>query len=127
MDTPSVSKTDPLDDGSFACNKIGMEKNVIQRINAAEEIRMCMQSYSKDNDELNKGFKVALQNLEKRKQLKTQLQFSQRKLKLCKKKLFRNRLKLQREHRVALSCTPPAKTPLQHLKYMKFLLRTKLF
>ncbi|XP_018926264.2 xin actin-binding repeat-containing protein 1 isoform X1 [Cyprinus carpio] len=66
-DTPSVSKTDPLDDGSFACNRIGMEKNVIQRINAAEEIRMCMQSYSKDNDELNKGFQVALQNFGEKK------------------------------------------------------------
>ncbi|TRY53801.1 hypothetical protein DNTS_002763 [Danionella cerebrum] len=52
MATPSVN------------DQVGMEKSVIQRINAAEEIKMC---YSKDNDELNNGFKTVLQNFGKKK------------------------------------------------------------
>ncbi|XP_051554881.1 xin actin-binding repeat-containing protein 1-like isoform X2 [Myxocyprinus asiaticus] len=67
MNTPSVSKIENVDGSSFACDGAGIEKNVIQKINAAEEIRMCMQSYSKDNEEVNIGFKVALQNFGERK------------------------------------------------------------
>ncbi|XP_076149575.1 xin actin-binding repeat-containing protein 1 isoform X1 [Alosa pseudoharengus] len=47
-----------------------MEKNVVQKIDAAEEIRLCMQTYSTDSEaknELNMGFKVALQNFGGRK------------------------------------------------------------
>lgn len=47
-----------------------MEKNAIQKIDAAEEIRLCMQAYSTDSEaknELNMGFKVALQNFGGRK------------------------------------------------------------
>lgn len=97
MDTPSVSKTDPLDDGSFACNKIGMEKNVIQRINAAEEIRMCMQSYSKDNDELNKGFKVALQNFGEKKTTKDTNSVFPKKIKVVQKETIQEQAKTSKE------------------------------
>ncbi len=102
MDTPSVSKTDPLDDGSFACNKIGMEKNVIQRINAAEEIRMCMQSYSKDNDELNKGFKVALQNFGEKKTTKDTTSIFPKKIKVVQKETIQEQAKTSKEN---MSCT----------------------
>uniref|UniRef100_A0A8C7KL41 Xin actin binding repeat containing 1 n=4 Tax=Oncorhynchus kisutch TaxID=8019 RepID=A0A8C7KL41_ONCKI len=42
-----------------------MDRNVIQKINAAKEIRMCMQSYTEDGDvqqEINTDFQVAIQN-----------------------------------------------------------------
>ncbi|XP_028833527.1 xin actin-binding repeat-containing protein 1 isoform X2 [Denticeps clupeoides] len=45
--------------------KMAIEKNVIQKINAAEEINMYMQSYSTDGDakqDMNTGFRLALQN-----------------------------------------------------------------
>lgn len=51
-----------------------MDKNVIQKINAAEEIRLCMQTYSTDSEvknELNTGFKVALQNFGGKKKVPT--------------------------------------------------------
>ncbi|XP_062336627.1 xin actin-binding repeat-containing protein 1 isoform X3 [Osmerus eperlanus] len=46
-------------------NECVMDKNEIQKINAAEEIRMCMQSYANDSctkTEIHMGFQVALQN-----------------------------------------------------------------
>ncbi|KAL1280276.1 hypothetical protein QQF64_014876 [Cirrhinus molitorella] len=92
MDTPSKGKTDCLNDGSFACNRTGMEKNVIQRINAAEEIRMCMQSYSKDSDELNKGFKVALQNFGEKKTTDTTPIFP-KKIKVVQKETIQEQAK----------------------------------
>lgn len=42
-----------------------MDRNVIQKINAAKEIRMCMQSYTEDGNvqkEINTDFQVAIQN-----------------------------------------------------------------
>ncbi|XP_059357965.1 xin actin-binding repeat-containing protein 1-like isoform X1 [Carassius carassius] len=93
-DTPSVSKKVSLDDGSFACNRVGMEKNVIQRINAAEEIRMCMQSYSKDNDELNKGFKIALQNFGE----KTTTSVFPKKIKVVQKGTIQEQAKTSKEN-----------------------------
>ncbi|XP_056149787.1 xin actin-binding repeat-containing protein 1 [Lampris incognitus] len=43
-----------------------MERNVIQKINAAEEIQMCCQTYSEDGRHgINMGFKAALQNFGK--------------------------------------------------------------
>ncbi|CAB1326800.1 unnamed protein product, partial [Coregonus sp. 'balchen'] len=42
-----------------------IDRNVIQKINAAKEIRMCMQSYTEDGNaqqEINMGFQVAIQN-----------------------------------------------------------------
>ncbi len=98
MDIPSVSKTDRLDDGSFACNKIGMEKNVIQRINAAEEIRMCMQSYSKDNDELNKGFKVALHNFGEKKTTKDTTSIFPKTIKVMQKETIQEQAKTSKEN-----------------------------
>ncbi|XP_016133840.1 xin actin-binding repeat-containing protein 1-like isoform X1 [Sinocyclocheilus grahami] len=96
--TPSVSKTDPLDDGSFACNRIGMEKNVIQRINAAEEIRMCMHSYSKDNDELNKGFKVALQNFGEKKTTTDTTSIFPKKIKVVQKETIQEQVQTSKEN-----------------------------
>lgn len=93
-DTPSVSKTVSLDDESFACNREGMEKNVIQRINAAEEIRMCMQSYSKDDGELNKGFKVALQNFGE----KTTTSVFPKKIKVVQKETIQEQAKTSKEN-----------------------------
>ncbi len=98
MDIPSVSKTDRLDDGSFACNKIGMEKNVIQRINAAEEIRMCMQSYSKDNDELNMGFKVALHNFGEKKTTKDTTSIFPKTIKVMQKETIQEQAKTSKEN-----------------------------
>ncbi|KAL0200582.1 hypothetical protein M9458_003769, partial [Cirrhinus mrigala] len=89
-DTPSEGKTDPLNDGSFACI---MEKNVIQRINAAEEIRMCMQSYSKDSDELNKGFKVALQNFGEKKTTTDTTSIFPKKIKVVQKETIQEQAK----------------------------------
>ncbi|XP_050986036.1 xin actin-binding repeat-containing protein 1 isoform X2 [Labeo rohita] len=95
-DTPSEGKTDPLDDGSFACNRTGMEKNVIQRINAAEEIRMCMQSYSKDSDELNKGFKVALQNFGEKKTTTDTTSIFPKKIKVVQKETIQEQAKISK-------------------------------
>ncbi|XP_065132324.1 xin actin-binding repeat-containing protein 1 isoform X1 [Paramisgurnus dabryanus] len=67
MDNPTGT-IENVDDSSLTCNKIELEKNVIQKINAAEEMRMCMQNYSVDtSEELNMGFKVALQNFGEKK------------------------------------------------------------
>lgn len=96
--TPSVSKTDPLNDGSFACNRIGMEKNVIQRINAAEEIRMCVQSYSKDNDKLNKGFKVALENFGEKKTTMETTSIFPKKIKVVQKETIQEQVKTSKEN-----------------------------
>ncbi|KAL7386772.1 hypothetical protein ABVT39_013399 [Epinephelus coioides] len=51
--------------------EVEMERNVIQKINAAEEIRMCMKSYAEDGKhEMNMSLQAALQNFE-RKESKT--------------------------------------------------------
>ncbi|KAM4604671.1 xin actin-binding repeat-containing protein 1-like [Polymixia lowei] len=44
-----------------------MDKNVVQKINAAEEIRMCFQTYAEEGrHEMNMGFQAALQNFGRR-------------------------------------------------------------
>lgn len=48
-------------------NSTQMEKNVIQKINAAEEIEMCMKNYGEDGKhEMNMSLRAALQNFERR-------------------------------------------------------------
>lgn len=116
MDTPSVSETQ--DEGSFASNRIGMEKNVIQRINAAEEIRMCMQSYSKDNNELNNGFKIALQNFgEKKTTMDTTPTFS-KKIKVVQNKTIQEQAKTFKENtnkvELHFACKDTPSTPEKH-------------
>ncbi|XP_031418678.1 xin actin-binding repeat-containing protein 1 isoform X2 [Clupea harengus] len=59
-----------LSENTTAESTVEMQKNVVQKIDAAEEIRLCMQTYSTDSEaknELNMGFKVALQNFGGRK------------------------------------------------------------
>lgn len=118
-DTPSVSKT--LDEGSFASNKIAMEKNVIQKINAAEEIRMCMQSYSKDNSELNKGFKVALQNFGEKKTTMDTTSTFPKKIKVvqsCVPKTIQEQAKTPKENtnkvQLHFACKDTPSTPEKH-------------
>lgn len=96
---PSFSKTEPLDDGSFPCNRIRMEKNVIPRINAAEEIRMCVQSYSKHNDELNKGFKVALQNFGEKKTTMDTTSIFSKNFKVVQKETIQGQVKTSKENK----------------------------
>ncbi|XP_037643199.1 xin actin-binding repeat-containing protein 1 isoform X1 [Sebastes umbrosus] len=46
---------------------VEMERNVIQKINAAEEIEMCMKSYAEDGKrEMNMSLQAALQNFERK-------------------------------------------------------------
>lgn len=53
-------------------NQVEMERNVIQKINAAEEIQICMKSYAaEDKQEINRSLKAALKSFE-RKESKTQ-------------------------------------------------------
>ncbi|XP_077083111.1 xin actin-binding repeat-containing protein 1 isoform X2 [Siphateles boraxobius] len=116
MDTPSVSETH--DEDSFASNRIGMEKNVIQRINAAEEIRMCMQSYSKDNNELNNGFKIALHNFgEKKTTMETTPTFSN-KIKVVQNKTIQEQAKTFKENtnkvELHFACKDTPSTPEKH-------------
>ncbi|XP_061589021.1 xin actin-binding repeat-containing protein 1 isoform X2 [Cololabis saira] len=48
-------------------NKVEMERNVIQKINAAEEIQMCLKSYAEDGkQEMNVSLHAALQNFERK-------------------------------------------------------------
>lgn len=45
------------------CSEMEIARNEIQKIDAAEEIRMCMQTYAEDaKHEMNIGFQAALQN-----------------------------------------------------------------
>ncbi|XP_070775550.1 LOW QUALITY PROTEIN: xin actin-binding repeat-containing protein 1 [Enoplosus armatus] len=45
--------------------KVEMERNVIQKINAAEEIQMCMKNYTEEGEHgMNMSLQAALQNLE---------------------------------------------------------------
>lgn len=47
--------------------EVEIERNVIQKINAAEEIQMCMQNYAEDGKrEMNMSLKTALQNFERK-------------------------------------------------------------
>lgn len=47
--------------------EVEMEKNVIQKINAAEEIQMCMKNYAKDGQhEMNTSLQATLQNYERK-------------------------------------------------------------
>ncbi|KAK7162985.1 hypothetical protein R3I93_007127 [Phoxinus phoxinus] len=116
MDTPSVSETH--DEGSFASNRIGMDKNVIQRINAAEEIRMCMQSHSKDYNELNNGFKIALQSFgEKKTTVDTTPTFS-KKIKVVQNKTIQEQAKTSKENtnkvELHFACKDTPSTPEKH-------------
>ncbi|KAM7378871.1 hypothetical protein PAMP_004465 [Pampus punctatissimus] len=46
---------------------VEMERNVIQKINAAEEIQMCMKNYAEDaKHEMNMSLQAALQNFERK-------------------------------------------------------------
>lgn len=48
-------------------SEVEMEKNVIQRINAAEEIQMCMEKYAEEGKhEMNVSLRAALQNFERK-------------------------------------------------------------
>lgn len=48
-------------------NKLEIERNVIQKINAAEEIQMCLNNYAEDGkSEMNMSLQDALQNFEKK-------------------------------------------------------------
>ncbi|XP_067461201.1 xin actin-binding repeat-containing protein 1 isoform X2 [Thunnus thynnus] len=47
--------------------ELEMERNVIQKINAAEEIQMCMKNYAEDaKHEMNMSLQAALQNFERK-------------------------------------------------------------
>ncbi|XP_073347382.1 xin actin-binding repeat-containing protein 1-like [Pagrus major] len=47
--------------------EVEMEKNVIQKINAAEEIQMCMEKYAEEGKhEMNMSLRAALQNFERK-------------------------------------------------------------
>ncbi|XP_059200668.1 xin actin-binding repeat-containing protein 1 [Centropristis striata] len=47
--------------------EVEMERNVIQKINAAEEIQMCMKNYAEDGKhEMNMSLQAALRNFEKK-------------------------------------------------------------
>ncbi|XP_042354233.1 xin actin-binding repeat-containing protein 1 [Plectropomus leopardus] len=47
--------------------EVEMERNVIKKINAAEEIQMCMKSYAEDGKhEMNMSLQAALQNFERK-------------------------------------------------------------
>ncbi|XP_074544707.1 xin actin-binding repeat-containing protein 1 [Halichoeres trimaculatus] len=53
-------------------NQVEMERNVIQKINAAEEIQMCMKNYAaEDKQDMNMSLRAALKNFD-RKESKTQ-------------------------------------------------------
>lgn len=71
---------------------------MIQRINAAEEIRMCVQSYSKDNDELNKGFKVALENFGEKKTTMETTSIFPKKIKVVQKETIQEQVKTSKEN-----------------------------
>uniref|UniRef100_A0A3Q2PSC1 Xin actin binding repeat containing 1 n=1 Tax=Fundulus heteroclitus TaxID=8078 RepID=A0A3Q2PSC1_FUNHE len=48
-------------------DKMSIERNVIHKINAAEEIQMCMKNYKEDGkQDMNMSLKAALQNFEKK-------------------------------------------------------------
>lgn len=56
----------------FRSDQVEMERNVIQKINAAEEIQMCMKTYAEENkQEMNMSLQAALKNFD-RKESKTQ-------------------------------------------------------
>ncbi|XP_051261396.1 xin actin-binding repeat-containing protein 1 isoform X2 [Dicentrarchus labrax] len=67
-------KTAPLTGNKSDCQEmmsnsteVKMEKNVIQKINAAEEIQMCMKNYAEDGKhEMNMSLQAALQNFERK-------------------------------------------------------------
>ncbi|XP_070700581.1 xin actin-binding repeat-containing protein 1 isoform X1 [Pempheris klunzingeri] len=55
-------------------NEVEMERNVIQKINAAEEIQMCMKNYAEDvKHEMNMSLQAALQNFERKEDKRTPL------------------------------------------------------
>ncbi|XP_067309925.1 xin actin-binding repeat-containing protein 1 isoform X2 [Pseudorasbora parva] len=120
--TPSVSKT--LDEGSSASNRIEMEKNVIQRINAAEEIRMCMQSYSNDNSELNNGFKVALQHFGEKKTAMGTTPTFPKKIKVVQNKTIVEQAKTSKENtnkvELHFACKDNPPTPEKHEVLSKY-------
>lgn len=62
------SSPQPLEESSqHQGNGVERERNVIQKINAAEEIQMCMKKYAEDSKhETNLSLKEALQNFERK-------------------------------------------------------------
>ncbi|XP_072297147.1 xin actin-binding repeat-containing protein 1-like [Eucyclogobius newberryi] len=58
----------PLDESSqYQSNGVQMERNITQKINAAEEIQMCMMKYAEEGKhETNLSVKAALQNIERK-------------------------------------------------------------
>lgn len=110
-DTPSVNKTDYLENGSFPSDTIGMEKNVIQRINAAEEIRVC---YSKDNDELNKGFKAVLQNFGEKKTTTDTISPFPKKIKVVRKENIQEQANTANKDELHFTSRDTPSTPDKH-------------
>ncbi|XP_028283588.1 xin actin-binding repeat-containing protein 1 [Parambassis ranga] len=52
---------------SMSNNELEIERNVIQKINAAEEIQMCLKNYAEDGkQEMNMSLQAALQNFERK-------------------------------------------------------------
>ncbi|XP_055017071.1 xin actin-binding repeat-containing protein 1, partial [Boleophthalmus pectinirostris] len=69
MNTQEIKVSSPQisDESSGLPNVIEMERNVTQKINAAEEIQMCMKKYAEEgNHETNLSVKAALQNFERK-------------------------------------------------------------
>ncbi|XP_035798088.2 xin actin-binding repeat-containing protein 1 isoform X2 [Amphiprion ocellaris] len=68
----NMKKTAPLTGSKSDCqlinsNDVEMERNEIKKINAAEEIQMCMKSYAEEcKNEMNSSLRAALQNFERK-------------------------------------------------------------
>ncbi|KAF0047326.1 hypothetical protein F2P81_000959 [Scophthalmus maximus] len=59
--------TDEKSDFQVMHSTVEMERNVIQKINAAEEIQMCMKNYAEDGKhEMSMSLQAALQNFERK-------------------------------------------------------------
>lgn len=68
--TQEIKKTAPTTRNKSNCqvmnSTVEMERNLIQKINAAEEIQMCMKSYAEDGkQEMSTGLQAALESFER--------------------------------------------------------------
>ncbi|XP_076018256.1 xin actin-binding repeat-containing protein 1 isoform X1 [Genypterus blacodes] len=60
-------RADYQTDKNIMTNNTGMDRNMTQKINAAEEIQMCLQHYAEDGKhEMNMSLQAALQNFERK-------------------------------------------------------------
>lgn len=135
MDTKEEknSKKGQLTESKLDCEVTEMERNVIKKINAAEEIEMCMKNSADDKSEMNMSLQAALQNFERKESKTVDKRAHKKNIKLIsetvsdhKHEITDQRLKANPKHEQSnTEVQPPETNSQQKMHQDKVVLREK--